>query len=153
MQQRGDRTLRDHLQWLGMASSWGKVPHTHLKKIFFLRQGCSVYPWMFWNPLCIPVWPWTQKSDCLYIPRPEIKGLYHHRPATDLKNFNLDLFLSKGRTGTKTGAETEERAIQEQASLDPSHQQTSKTYSIVDDKMCLYKGAWCGCPLRGSNST
>ena len=69
------------------------------------------------------------------------------------KNFNLELFLSKGRTGTKTGAETEERATQEQASLDPSHQQTSKTYSIVDDKMCLYKGAWCGCPLRGSNST
>ena len=31
MQQRGDRTLRDHLQWLGMASSWGKVQLTHLK--------------------------------------------------------------------------------------------------------------------------
>jgi hypothetical protein len=47
------------------------------------------------------------------------------------------LFLSKGRTGTKTGAETEERATQEQASLDPSHQQTSKTYRMLMTR-CAY---------------
>jgi hypothetical protein len=31
----------------------------------FSRQGFSVEPWLSWNSLCRPGWPWTQKSACL----------------------------------------------------------------------------------------
>jgi hypothetical protein len=33
-------------------------------------------------------------------------------PTTQLKNFNTELFLCKGKAGTKNGAETEGKAIQ-----------------------------------------
>lgn len=74
-------------------------------------------------------------------------------PITYLKIFNLELFLSNRKIETKNGAETEGRAIQRQGSWDPSHQQTSNPYTIVDDKMCLHRGAWYGYPLRSSAST
>jgi hypothetical protein len=31
----------------------------------FSRQGFSVWPWLSWNSLCRPGWPWTQKFTCL----------------------------------------------------------------------------------------
>lgn len=34
----------------------------------FSRQGLSVYPWLFWNSLYSPGWPWTQSSTYLYLP-------------------------------------------------------------------------------------
>jgi hypothetical protein len=40
-QQRGDRTCRDYIQWIGMAPGWGVGPPTHLKNInpeFFLSK-------------------------------------------------------------------------------------------------------------------
>ncbi|GAB1297028.1 Protein tweety homolog 2 [Apodemus speciosus] len=36
-------------------------------------------PWLSWNSL----WPRTQKSACLCLPSAGIKGVRHHRPATD----------------------------------------------------------------------
>jgi hypothetical protein len=36
---------------------------------------------------------------------------------------------------------------------DPSHLQTPNPDTIADAKKCLLTGAWCGCSLRGSNST
>jgi hypothetical protein len=48
---------------------------------FFLRQGFSVNPWLFWNSLCRPGWPQTQKSACLCLPSAGIKGVHHHCPA------------------------------------------------------------------------
>ena len=42
----------------------------------FLRLGFSVYPWLFWNSLCIPCWPRTQKSACLCLPSAGIKGMH-----------------------------------------------------------------------------
>jgi hypothetical protein len=47
----------------------------------FLKQGFSVWPWMSWNSLCRPGWPWTQKSACLCLPSAGIKGVRHHAPA------------------------------------------------------------------------
>jgi hypothetical protein len=38
----------------------------------------SVSPWLSWNSLCRPGWPQTQKSACLCLPSPGIKGLHHH---------------------------------------------------------------------------
>jgi hypothetical protein len=46
----------------------------------FLRQGFSVQPWLSWNSLCRPGWPWTQKSTCLCLPSAGIKDLCHHSP-------------------------------------------------------------------------
>jgi hypothetical protein len=47
----------------------------------FSRQGFSVFPWLSWNSLCRPGWPWTQKSACLCLPSAGIKGVHHHCPA------------------------------------------------------------------------
>jgi hypothetical protein len=47
----------------------------------FSRQGFSVYPWLLWNSLYRPGWPWTQKSACLCLPSAGIKGICHHSPA------------------------------------------------------------------------
>jgi hypothetical protein len=46
----------------------------------FSRQGFSVQPWLSWNLLCKPGWPWTQKSACLCLclPSAGIKGVCHH---------------------------------------------------------------------------
>ena len=48
----------------------------------FSRQGFSVQPWLFWNSICRPGWPRTQKSTCLCLPSAGIKGVHHHHPAT-----------------------------------------------------------------------
>jgi hypothetical protein len=45
----------------------------------FSRQGFSVKPWLSWNSLCRPGWPWTQKSTCLCLPSAGIKGVRHLR--------------------------------------------------------------------------
>jgi hypothetical protein len=37
-----------------------------------------VYPWLSWNSLCRPGWPWTQKSACLCLRSAGIKGVHHH---------------------------------------------------------------------------
>ena len=42
--------------------------------VCFLRQGFSVQPWLFWNSLCRPGWPITQKFACLCLPSAGIKG-------------------------------------------------------------------------------
>jgi hypothetical protein len=64
-------------------------------------------------------------------------------PPIHLKNFNSKLFLSKGNTGTKSGAETEIRAIQRLPQpWDPSHLEIPNHVTIVDAKKCLLTGAW-----------
>jgi hypothetical protein len=35
-------------------------------------------PWLSWNSLCRPGWPWTQKFACLCLPSAGIKGMHHH---------------------------------------------------------------------------
>ena len=40
--------------------------------------GFTVWPWLSWNLLCRPGWPWTQKSSCLCLPSAGIKGVRHH---------------------------------------------------------------------------
>ena len=60
---------------------------------FFLsRQSFFVYPWMSWNSLYRPDWPWTQMSVCLCFPVAGIKGMHHHHPAfqVTLKWFLID---------------------------------------------------------------
>jgi hypothetical protein len=37
-----------------------------------------VYPWLSWNSLCRPGWPWTQKSTCLCLPSAGTKVVCHH---------------------------------------------------------------------------
>jgi hypothetical protein len=63
------------------------------------------------------------------------------RLVTHLKYFNPKLFLSKGKTGTKSGAETA-------PSRDTSHLQTPNPNTIAGAKKCLLTGAWYGCSLR-----
>ena len=70
---------------------------------------------------------------------------------TPSKNFNPELFLSKGNVGTKNGAETEGKAIKRL--WDPSHLQTPNSNTIAHAILCLQTGAWYNCPLRGSAST
>jgi hypothetical protein len=48
-------------------------PHTGVSK-----QGFSVLPWLSWNSLCRPGWPGTQRSACLCLLSPGIKGVHHH---------------------------------------------------------------------------
>ena len=38
------------------------------------RQDFSGYPWMSWNLLCKPGWPWTQQSTCLCLLHAGIKN-------------------------------------------------------------------------------
>jgi hypothetical protein len=64
---------------------------------FFSRQGFSVYPWLSWNSLYRPGWPWTQKSDCLCLPSAGIKGSCHHRPAKALMLRTISKYLSEYR--------------------------------------------------------
>jgi hypothetical protein len=33
---------------------------------------------LFWNSLCRPGWPWTQRSTCLCLLRARIKGVSHY---------------------------------------------------------------------------
>ena len=46
--------------------------------LFFSKQSFSVEPWLFWNLLCRPGGPWTQRSACLCFPSAGIKGMCHH---------------------------------------------------------------------------
>jgi hypothetical protein len=63
----------------------------------------------------------------------------------------MGLHLSKANAGTKSGAETEEKAIQKLPFLgNPSHLQTPNPDTIADSKKYLLAGAWYSCPLRGS---
>ena len=59
-------------------------------------------------------------------------------PPTHFKNINPELLLSKGNTGTKSGAETEGKAA---PPGDPSHMQTPSPDTIADAKKCLLTGA------------
>ena len=62
-------------------------------------------------------------------------------------------FLS-GNAGTKSGAETEGKAILRLPHLgDPSHLLTPNPDTIADAKKCLLTGAWYSCPLRGFITT
>jgi hypothetical protein len=47
----------------------------------FFKTGflwAAEQPWLPWNSLFRPGWPWTQKSACLCLPSAEIKGMHHH---------------------------------------------------------------------------
>ena len=56
-------------------------------------------------------------------------------PPTCLKNINPELLLSKGNAGTKSGTETEGKAIQKLPYLgNPFHLQTPNPDTIVDAK-------------------
>jgi hypothetical protein len=57
------------------------------------------------------------------------------------QNFNLELFLCKGNTGTKSRAETEGTAMQTDPPGDPSHMQPPNPDTIADVKKCLLTGA------------
>jgi hypothetical protein len=61
-------------------------------------------------------------------------------PPIHLQNFNPELLLSEGNTGTKSGAETEGKAIQRLPHL-PSHMQTPNPDTIADAKKCFLTGA------------
>ena len=52
-------------------------PPRCLSYLFFSRQGFSVSPWLSWNLLCRPGWPWTQRSAFLWLclPSAGITGL------------------------------------------------------------------------------
>jgi len=59
-------------------------------------------------------------------------------PHTLLKNFNPELLLSKGNTGTKSGAETEGKAILETAPpKNPFPMQTANPDAIANAKKCF----------------
>jgi hypothetical protein len=45
---------------------------------FFLFLFFFSFGWLFWNSLCRPDWPRTQKSACLCLPSAWIKGVRHH---------------------------------------------------------------------------
>jgi hypothetical protein len=49
--------------------------------LFFWDRVSLYSPWLFWNSLCRPGWPWTQKSVCLCLPSAGIKGVRHHYSA------------------------------------------------------------------------
>jgi hypothetical protein len=60
----------------------------------FSRQGFSVWPWLSWNSLCRPGWPRTQRSACLCLPSPGIKGVRHHlQPLLSLLLANSSILL------------------------------------------------------------
>ena len=59
----------------------------------------------------------------------------------DCSCVNPELLLSKGNIGTKSGTETEGKAIQETTPPgDPSHMQTPNPDTIADVKKCLLTG-------------
>jgi hypothetical protein len=61
---------------------------------------------------------------------------------THLKNFNPEMFLSEGKTGTKNGTETEVYAIQKLPHLGNLYRlQTPTPDTIADTKKCLLTGA------------
>jgi hypothetical protein len=70
-------------------------------------------------------------------------------PPTHIKDINPEFLLPKGSAETKSGAETERKAIQRlPPPKDPSHLQTPNPDTIA--KKHLLTRAWYGCPLRVS---
>jgi hypothetical protein len=68
-------------------------------------------------------------------------------PPTLIKNFNPELLLSKGNTGTKSGgAETEGRTIQRLSHLGIHPIFRHQTQSLL----LMPRSAWYKCLLRGS---
>jgi hypothetical protein len=61
-------------------------------------------------------------------------------PSTHLKIFNIEMFLSKGKTGTKYGTETEGKAIQRPPHL-WIHPICTHAHTMADAKKCLLTGA------------
>jgi hypothetical protein len=45
---------------------------------FFPDRVSLCSPWLSWNSLCRPGWPWTQKSACLCLLSAGIEGVRHH---------------------------------------------------------------------------
>jgi hypothetical protein len=66
------------------------------------------------------------------------------------QNFNPELLLFKGNTGTKSGAETEAKTIQRLPHLEIIPYAATKPVTIADAKKCLLAGAGYGYLLRGS---
>ena len=63
-------------------------------------------------------------------------------PLTYLQVFNPEFLLSKGNTGTKSGAEAEGKGYLETAPPgDTYHMQTPNLDTIADAKKCLLTGA------------
>jgi hypothetical protein len=60
-------------------------------------------------------------------------------PPTYLKNFDPELFLSKGNIGTKNGAKTEGQAIQRPPNLGSIPCTGTKHYTIAAAMLCM---AW-----------
>ena len=46
----------------------------YLNILFACLQTLTVYPWLSWNSIFRPGWPWTQRSACLCFPSARIKG-------------------------------------------------------------------------------
>jgi hypothetical protein len=71
-------------------------------------------------------------------------------PPAHLKTFNPEMFLSKGKTGTKMEQRLKEGHPETIAPRDPYHLQTPNPNTIADAKKGLLTGA---CSLRVSIST
>lgn len=54
-----------------------------------LRQGLSLYSWLSWHSLCRSDWCKIQRSTCLCLTSPGIKGVYHQaQPAVVFPVYN-----------------------------------------------------------------
>jgi len=71
---------------------------------------------------------------------------------TNLKNINPEYLLSKGKSGTKSRAETQSKAIQGlPPPRDPSNLLTPNSDTIAVAKKSLLTETQYTCPLRGSD--
>jgi hypothetical protein len=61
-------------------------------------------------------------------------------PPTQLKIFNPEMFLTKGKTETKMEQKLKERSTEIHPPADPSHLQTPTPYTIADAKKHLLTG-------------
>lgn len=48
---------------------------------FYSPSGFLEYPWLSWNSICRPGWPWTKRSTYLSLPSAGIKGMCHNHQA------------------------------------------------------------------------
>jgi len=69
---------------------------------------------------------------------------------THLKYIKPGLLLSKGNTGTTSGAKTEVEAIQRLSHLVVHHIWSHQIQTLLLTKKCLLTEAWCSCLLKGS---
>jgi hypothetical protein len=72
---------------------------------------------------------------------------------THLKFFDPELFLSKENAGTKMEQRLKERPSRDRPTLGSIPCQGPNPDTIANAKMCLWAGAWHGCPLRVFTST